>query len=262
MIRVVRSELVRLARPRLLAGWFGLTALFAVMVNFVMFSVATEQSSMPTGPGVSFPSAVELAAPDGVVTGLSAAASMFGVVTFAFWAISAAGDYQTGLIRMLASAQPHRWKLVIGKSIALMLITAVAATVAMMVCLMAAPIAAEGAGISTAAWGSDASVVLAAWLNAYASMIVWGAIGLALATVFRSSAIAISVGVGYVLVVESVIGMAMDNPGWLLGSTMQALAAGGSSALEYSGAVTLAVAYVALSLVIATVVTSRRDINV
>jgi ABC-type transport system involved in multi-copper enzyme maturation permease subunit len=249
MIRVVRSELVRLARLRLLAGWFGLTALFAVMVNFVMFSVATDQASMPTGP----------AAPSGVISGLSAAASMFGVLTFAFWAMSAAGDYQTGLIRMLASAQPHRWKLVIGKAIALMLITAVAATVAMMVCLMAAPIAAEGAGISTTAWGS---VVLFAWLNAYASMIVWGAIGFALATVFRSSAIAISVGVGYVLVVESVIGMAMDNPSWLLGSTMQALAAGGNSAVEYPGAVTLAVAYVAISMVIATVVTSRRDISV
>jgi ABC-type transport system involved in multi-copper enzyme maturation permease subunit len=127
---------------------------------------------------------------------------------------------------------------------------------------MAAPIAAEGAGISTTAWGSDGSVVLFAWLNAYASMIVWGAIGFALATVFRSSAIAISVGVGYVLVVESVIGMAMDNPSWLLGSTMQALAAGGNSAVEYPGAVTLAVAYVAISMVIATVVTSRRDISV
>jgi hypothetical protein len=93
-------------------------------------------------------------------------------------------------------------------------------------------------------------------------MIVWGAIGFALATVFRSSAIAISVGVGYVLVVESVIGMAMDNPSWLLGSTMQSLAAGGNSAVEYPGAVTLAVAYVAISMVMATVVTSRRDISV
>ena len=38
MLAATRSELVRMRRPRLLAAWFGLTALFAVMVNTVMFS--------------------------------------------------------------------------------------------------------------------------------------------------------------------------------------------------------------------------------
>ena len=37
MLRVVRSELVRLTRPRLLLGWFGLMAVFAVMANAIMF---------------------------------------------------------------------------------------------------------------------------------------------------------------------------------------------------------------------------------
>ena len=35
MIRVIRSELTRLFRPRLLLGWFGLTALFAVMIMMI-----------------------------------------------------------------------------------------------------------------------------------------------------------------------------------------------------------------------------------
>ena len=33
MVGVVRSELVRLARPRIILAWLGLTALFAVMIN-------------------------------------------------------------------------------------------------------------------------------------------------------------------------------------------------------------------------------------
>jgi ABC-type transport system involved in multi-copper enzyme maturation permease subunit len=262
MIRVIRSELTRLFRPRLLLGWFGLTALFAVMINMIMFSVATQQSSAPTGPGVTFPTAEQLASPDGVVAGLASAASMFGVVTLAFWAISGASDYQTGLMRILASTQPRRWKLVVGKALALALVTVLASIVATVVCLVVAPIAAQSAGISTAAWGSDGSIVLSTWLNTYASMLVWGVIGLALAIVFRSSAIAISIGVGYVLVVESIIGLALDNPGWLLGSTMQALAAGGNAAVAYGSAATLGVIYVLLGMAIATVVTTRRDITV
>jgi ABC-type transport system involved in multi-copper enzyme maturation permease subunit len=262
MLKVIRSELTRLVRPRLLAGWLGLTALFAVMVNMIMFSVATQQASAPSGPGVAFPTPEQLASPEGVVAGLASAASMFGVVTLAFWAISGASDYQTGLMRILASTQPRRWMLVVGKAIALALVTAVASIVATLVCVVVAPISAQAAGISTAAWGSDSSIILATWLNTYASMIVWGVIGLALAVVFRSSAIAISIGVGYVLVVESIVGLALDNPGWLLGSTMQALAAGGNAAVAYGSAATLAVIYVLAGMAIATAVTSRRDITV
>jgi len=262
MLCVVRSELTRLFRPRLLLGWFGLTALFAVMVNMIMFSVATQQSSAPNGPGVGFPTAEALASADGVVAGLSAAASMFGVVTLAFWAIAGANDYQTGLMRLLASAQPKRWMLVAGKAIALTLVTAIAATIALIVCIMVAPVAAQGAGISVDAWGSDGSLIISAWLNAYAAMLVWGAIGLTLAILSRSSAIAISIGVGYVLVVESVVGLALDNPNWLLGSTMQGLAAGGNAAISYSSAALLAAVYILVSITVATLVTSRRDITV
>jgi hypothetical protein len=54
MIGVIRSELVRLWRPKLLAGWFGLTALFAVMVNTIMFSSAETLGTGPqVGPGAT-----------------------------------------------------------------------------------------------------------------------------------------------------------------------------------------------------------------
>jgi hypothetical protein len=45
-------------------------------------------------------------------------------------------------------------------------------------------------------------------VNAFAALCVWGVLGLVLAVLARSSAIAISVGVGYVLVVESIVKMA------------------------------------------------------
>ena len=83
------SELVRLGRRGLLAGWLGLTAVFAVLINVVPFSFATGDGGLPAqGPGVTFPDATTLGSGEGLVAGLPTAASMFGVVTLSFWAVA------------------------------------------------------------------------------------------------------------------------------------------------------------------------------
>lgn len=264
MIAIVYSELLRLRRRSLLAAWFGLTALFTLMINMVMFSTAGKGTALPPGaPGVAFPNAAALAGPDGLVAGLAAASSMFGVVTLSLWAVATATDYSSGLIRLLVSAQPHRWRLLIGKVVALTAVTAVATTVAMVVCLLVAAPAAGAAGISTAAWGTHpVSTIANAWLNAFAAQLAWGVLGLVIAVLSRSSTVAIAVGVGYVLVVESVVKMAIGGSSdWLLGSTLNAVASGGTATLAYGSALGLALAYVAAGLVLASAVVTRRDIT-
>jgi len=263
MMNAVRSELARLRRPKLLIGWFGLMALFALMITQVMFSMAADPAAPKSGPGVSFPSAVELAGPSGPVAGLGAAASMFGIVTLSFWAIAVSADYSSGLIRLLVSAQPDRWKLLAGKVFALASLTAIATSIAMVFTVLSALPAATAAGVATDQWGTDAaSVIASAWINAFAAMLVWGVIGLVLAVVTRSSAIAISIGAGYVLVVESIVRQSLgDGANWLLGSTLSALAAGGNQALAYRSAAMLGAAYIVVGLFIATVVLTRRDVS-
>jgi len=62
MLAVVRSELVRLRRPRMLIFWFGLMALFRALVDTVMFGTASSGTTLPAGaPGVRFPDAATLA---------------------------------------------------------------------------------------------------------------------------------------------------------------------------------------------------------
>lgn len=264
VIAIIHSELLRLRRPGLLAGWFGLMALFAVLVNLVMFSTAGKGGSLPPGaPGVSFPDAKALAGPDGLVAGLSAASSMFGVVTLSMWAVATATDYSSGLIRLLVSAQPHRWRLLIGKVVALTTVTAAATTVAMVVNMMVAGPAAGAAGISTSAWGAHpVSAVIDSWFDAFAAQLVWGVVGLVLAVLSRSSAVAIAVGVGYVLVVESVVKLAIGGSSdWLLGSTLNALARGGTATLGYASALGLALLYVTAGLALAGAVVTRRDVT-
>jgi len=264
MIAVVRSELTRLRQPRLLVTWFGLMALFAAMVNTIMVTFVSGGGSLPPGaPGVAFPSLAEMESPSGLMAGLAAAANLFGVVTLSLWATTTAADYSSGLIRLLVAAEPRRWPLLAGKVGALLVVTAAATTVAAIVNVLAAVPAAAAAGISTAAWGTDlVEVVATAWLNLYLALCVWGVLGLVIAVLSRSAAVAIAIGVGYVLVVESLIKMVGDAPSdWLLGTTLSAVASGGSEAVAYGTALILALGYVTLGLVTAGVVVVRRDVT-
>ena len=264
MLDVVRSELTRLTRKGVVWGWLGLMALFAVLINTIMFKVAANGTAPAAGgPGVALPTAAALAQPAGLVAGLGAASNLFGVVCLSFWAVVTAADYQSGLIRLLATAQPTRWKLVAGKAIALAIGTAVATTAAVIIGLPSAAPSARAAGISTAAWSEHAAAhVASAWLNTFLALLVWGAIGLVLATVSRSSAIAISVGVGYVLVVETLIKSGASAAGkWLPGTTLTALAQGGSPALSYLAALLLGAGYLAVALGVAALVMTRRPIT-
>jgi ABC-type transport system involved in multi-copper enzyme maturation permease subunit len=264
MFNVVRSELVRLRRPLLLFTWFGLVALFVVMINMVIFSAAVDGSAPPSGgPGVSFPDAATLTSSNGLVAGLSAAASMFGVVTLSFWALTTASDYATGLIRLLVSAEPRRWRLLAGKVVALLVVTAASAVVATMANVIVAPMAAQAAGLTPEAWTDNPGpTILIAFVNLFAALCVWGVIGLVLAVLFRSSAAAISIGIGYVLVVESILGMATgEPPSWLIGTTLSALAGGGNAQVSHTSATVAGIAYAVVGLALATVTFTRRDIR-
>jgi ABC-2 type transport system permease protein len=264
MLAAARSELVRMRRPAILLGWFGLTAMFAVMIDTVMFATASRGVELPPGaPGVQFPSAEALAGRDGIAAGLAAASSLFGIVTLSFWALLAATDYSSGLIRLLVAAQPNRWKLVAGKVAALTAMTAAVTALAAMVCAVVAVPSADAAGVSTDAWWNSPVTVLAeAWAQALVGQLVWGIVGLALAVASRSAAAAIAFGAGYLLLVESIVKMAMSgNTDWLPGSTLAAVALGGTASLSFASALGLGIAYAAIGLAITATIVIRRDVT-
>lgn len=263
IVRAVRSELVRSRRRGVLLGWLGLTAVFAILANSVMFSAATGGGGAPEGPGVAFPPLEVLQSAEGVTAGLGAAASMFGLVTLAFWAVLTATDYSTGLVRLLVSAQPRRGVLLAGKVLALSAWTAVAASVALVVNIVVAPLTAEAAGVSTQAWSAAGPAALAgAWLDLLLTLLVWGLLGLVLATLSRSAAIAVSVGAGWVLLVEGVVGAGLSGlADWLPGSALAALAQGGTASQSYGAAAATAAAYALTGLVVAHTVFARRDVT-
>lgn len=264
MIGIIVSELIRLRGRSVLIGWFGLTALFAVLINVVMFQVVNQGGAPPQdGPSVTFPTAARLLSDHGIVSGLAAASSFFGVITLAFWALASASDYSTGLIKIIVAAEPRRWALLLGKWIALAVFTAAATAVAVVVNLICAPAAASAGGYQPDAWGHDlVPNLFGAGSNLFLSLLVWGTLGLTLATLTRSAGIAIGVGVGYVLLLESIIKAAAASVGsWLPGITISALASGGSTNLTYGGALALGLAYVLVVVGISVGVFQRRDIT-
>ena len=89
-----------------------------------------------------------------------------------------------------------------------------------------------------------------------------GLIGLALAVLTRSSELAIGIGIGYLLVVENLIGLiAPDATVYLPGGTLNALVSGGTSELAWGLALGLVVIYGIVAITVSLLVFHARDIS-
>jgi len=263
MSGIVRSELTRCRRASFRVGWLGVTALFTVLMTVFVFSAPAHGLSGNTqGPAGVFPTATQLAGSHGMVTTLATASTFLGVVTLSFWAISAASDYTSGLIRVIVQAEPRRMRLLAGKVAALAVWTAAATTVAVAASCLSAIGMATTSGISMSHWWTGiAATIAGAWIDTYLALLVWGVIGLVIAVLTKSSTLAIAGGVAYVLIVESVFKLVASGLShWLPGSVLTALASGGSADVTYASAVVLGAAYAAAGLAAATIAFSRRDI--
>jgi ABC-type transport system involved in multi-copper enzyme maturation permease subunit len=210
-----------------------------------------------------FPSEAMLEASGGFVAGLGLASQLMGIGVLSFWAIAVASDYQTGLIRLLAQAEPSRLRLLLGKVAALLLFTLVGTLLATLAGAGTAYLLAPSFDISTSAWGTDTTVtLLESFRDLSLSMIVWGVIGFTIATLSRSAGLSIAVGIGWVVVFETmIVGMAADVADWMPGSILTALAAGGTPNIEFETAVALAAVYTLAGIIISGAVTQRREIT-
>jgi ABC-2 type transport system permease protein len=117
--------------------------------------------------------------------------------------------------------------------------------------------------IDTEAWRSDfAPHFFSSLFNFSIAGLVWGLIGLALAVLTRSSELAIGIGIGYLLVVENLIGLiAPDATVYLPGGTLNALVSGGTSELAWGLALGLVVIYGIVAITVSLLVFRARDIS-
>jgi ABC-2 type transport system permease protein len=214
-MHTLRSELIRIWRPAFHAG-IGVTALFAALVSVFIFTSAEDPTAAPPTSGEGPPSftIAEIASPGGFLTALSTVSTLAGVILLVLWAIAAATDYGTGLIRILVQAHPNRVTLLASKIAALSIFTLLATTATTLVVVVFARPLARLEGIEIEAWKTDfASHLLEGFFNFTIAGLVWGLIGLTLAVLTRSSAMAIGIGIGFLLVVEGLITIVAPDAG-------------------------------------------------
>jgi ABC-type transport system involved in multi-copper enzyme maturation permease subunit len=240
---------------------------FAALVSvFIYTSAQNVVASAPRTPGPAgrgFLTVAEIAKPGGFLGALGTVGTLAGTVLLALWAIAVASDYSTGIIRILVQAEPRRLKLLVGKIVALTGFTLLATlTTTLVVVLVSRPLAALE-GIEVHAWKTDFFAHLASgYFNFTVAGLVWGLIGLMLAVVTRSSALAIGIGIGYLLVVENLIGIVASGASpYLPGGALNALVTGGNSQLAWGPALGLTVLYGVIAASISLVAFRRRDIT-
>jgi ABC-type transport system involved in multi-copper enzyme maturation permease subunit len=193
---------------------------------------------------------------------LSTVSTLAGFVLLVVWAIAVANDYSSGLIRILVQAQPQRVKLLTGKLIALVLFTLVATAATTLVVVLVAHPLARLEGISVHAWKTDLFPHLfSGYFNFLVAGLVWGLIGAMLAELTHNSALAIGIGIGWLLVFEGLIGIALPHASpYLPAGSLNALVMGGTTLISWAAALGLVILYGAAAAVVAVLSFRTRDI--
>lgn len=255
----VSSEAMRLARRGFLGSGLALVAGLTLLVTVITFIGASDTAE---GDGFELMS-WQLEAASGLVATLAGSVNFLGVVLISLGAIAVATDYGTGLIRLLVQAEPRRWRLVVGKLVALAGLTVGAAALATGVGVATSLVMAPISDIATGAWADGVvGTVGSTFANLALGLFVWVTLGFAIAVATRSTAAAIAGGIGYIVLFENLLGLVSETlVSWLPGSAITALVAGGNETRGYGAAVALSVGYALLGLVVSLAVFHRRDIT-
>jgi len=259
MIRAFRSEWLKIRRPAMILGGAGAMVGFAVLAIVLTLNRLSSVGSSPGGAVV----AAQVAASNGFATLMGVSTTFIGVIALAVCAVAVGMEYANGTLRNLLVRQSGRPRLLAGKLLALGSFLALAVALAYGAALATALLLVPGHGISTAAWFTGAGVqsLLATAGNLLLATLAWGAIGAGLATVLRSTAVAIAGGLAYVLVVENLLVATWSGGAqWLPGQLIDAIARGGTTAVSYASALGLVGLYLLVAGVIVGGLFQRRDV--
>lgn len=279
MMGALRCELLKLRRPGIVLGTFGVIVGMSLLIATILFATAKPQAEIVaeaiatagqpgrSGPGISFEA---LAVPGGFALPFQFAAQIIGVVALVAFAQSFGSEYGQGTLKVLFSREPRRLRILAGKMTALGLLIVAAVLVAFLVQTLAAVLVAAAKGIPTDAWWTGQSLGDAALLAGRVALasLVWGSLGAFLAVLLRAAPPAIGIGIGYTLLVEAILAFALKGATkWLPGQAITAFVGWGASpnpelAALPAGWAALAVAVYALAFTgAAAILLVRSDVT-
>ena len=277
IVDCIRAELYKLVRRP--ATWVlgGIYAASVLLFNYLILYLLVESGQMEQAGAAVDPEQVIAGLLPGQFTAgtVSSAASFGASVALILGALAIGSEYTWGTVKTVAVQRPGRGAIVAGRMGAVTVIALAYTVLALVMALAASEVIAllESRAATLPGIGEIALAAGASWLL----LTVWAGLGMALATLFRGTGLAIGIGLVWALVVESLaasfplpgdVGRALARV--LLGTNGNALAAHFSDGVAAFGpaepvntaaqaAVALGIYLVVFALVI-TVPFLRRDI--
>jgi ABC-type transport system involved in multi-copper enzyme maturation permease subunit len=257
----------KLRRPALLWGTYGALAVVSSLVTTLIFVNAGAPAAAtqgPDGPPGSAMSLASLAESSGLLSGLALSVMLVGIVALCVAAAQMAGEYSQGTLRTLLIRRPQRLQLLAGTWGALVTFMTGAVAVAAVASGATAMIAAQARGIDTSAWFSGDGLTSSLETLGQGALAVAGytTLGAALGSILRAPVLAVAVGIGWLMAIESILGLVIDGSArWLPGSLLSVIASGGTATIALGAAVVTTAAYLAVAMGAAGVLFQRRDVT-
>lgn len=262
-LRVVRSQLLVLRRPAVLASLLGVLPALAVLATSLAFATADRTPSAPA-PGER-PALLlgRLAGADGMTAGFAATSSLLGLLVLVLFLSTTAGEHARGTLRVLLTREPRRVRLLAGQVAAVLLLTFLALALALGASVATAFVAADLREVPTDLWttGSSLRSAAAAYLQAAAAATGYALLGACLGTLTRSVPVGLGIGLAWFLPLEHLVQNGWAGAGrWFPGLLMESVAAGGTSVSDLGRSLAVGGLVVLGVTVVATVDLRRRDV--
>jgi ABC-type transport system involved in multi-copper enzyme maturation permease subunit len=261
-----RAELMKLRRPKMLAGFYGAMVGFSVLATTLAFLVAKDRPQVFNGdrPGAVGFSLADLTGSAGATRGFVLGAGFVGVIVLVMFAVSIASEHSYGTLRTLALFEPRRLRLLAGKIAALVVFVAIGYALAEVAGILTAYIAAGIKGVPVHAWTTGAGLqsTASAFGDAVLSGIGWGLLGMMAAIAFRTLPITLAVMLAWVFPFENIMfrsWAAADR--WFPGLLLQGVGSGSGGSGGWTRAVLMTALYAGLFLAASSLIFRRRDIT-
>jgi ABC-type transport system involved in multi-copper enzyme maturation permease subunit len=260
------AEWRKLRRPTLFLGSLGVVIGVTALVSSLLFLlIDSETGNADRGERIT---REMLALPTGVTIGFSSSASLLGLVALCVFAAQTAQEYSYGTLRNLLVREPRRVRLLLGKYLSMAVFALITVVVSAITSVALAFALAGRARVETALWTTaDARTsLIETFVNVMISTFGYGTIGMILGLLFRSPISSISIGVGWLLVVESIISIAWrPSADWMPGTLLSIVATGGSpigvtDSPSYLDALLRVGAFLAIAAIITGTLFKRRDV--
>ena len=265
-MRIFLAEWRKLRRPTLLFGTLGSVVFVTGLVTSLLFLLIDAKTGNADRGNRITREMLQLS--DGFTIGFRSSSGLLGIVALSVFAAQTAYEYTHGTLRNLLIRQPRRLRLLLGKYFAMIALAILVVLVAAITAVGVAYGLAGRANVMTDAWSTaDAYKAFGhTFVNVLISTIGYGTIGMILGILFKSPNIAITVGNAFLLVVESIIGIAWKpSTNWLPGNLLSIVSSGGApigfeNPISYSQALLRIAAYLLVSAGATATLFKRRDV--